>query len=218
MKQVNDMKTSTLLAFITVAASLTTPFCAAYGMDVKEGKANENNAQEVIQAAQAAADSIKVNAQLNGARVRISKLTKIIRKDPTDLLSRRQYVEALLQLGMANQAASEMQRLVRIGLRSPKDFCLLADAYRFSGRTATAMTNYQEALNINPSFSHAKAGLALCYVAAGAPRVGEKVCRDALAMIRNTEGRKELAATLKSIKDQELQGQNAQTFMQPTAM
>lgn len=144
-------------------------------------------------------------ADMTMAKVRVHKLVLVIKNRPSDLSMRRQLVLALLQAGFAERAASEMQLLVKCGLRSADDFCLLGDTYRFSGKLTSAISNYLEAINISPYHSHAKAGLAICYMSAGHAKIGEKVCKDALASIRDFSGRRELVSTLKTIKENEMQ-------------
>lgn len=175
------MRLMTALAIIAGSISLWTP----------AGSAQELGAPSGI--------------EMMAAKERAQKLVIVIRKKPSDLATRRQLVQALLQAGFAERAAVEMQGLVKCGLRSADDFCLLGDAYRFAGKVTSAISNYMEAINISPYHAHAKAGLAICYMSAGHAKTGEKVCKDALATIRDVNGRKELFNTLKTIKDNELQ-------------
>lgn len=175
------MRLMTALATIISAITIWTPNCAAQDME--------------------APSAIKMME----AKGRAQKLVLIIRKQPSDLAMRRQLVQALLQAGLAERAANEMQLLVKCGLRSADDFCLLGDAYRYAGKVTSAISNYMEAINISPCHAHAKAGLAICYMSAGHAKTGEKLCEDALALVRDLNGRKELFSTLKTIKETETQ-------------
>lgn len=139
-------------------------------------------------------------------------LSNEVRRDPCDLIARRSLVEALIQMGRSEQAAREMQILVRFGMRAPEDFCLLADAYRYAGKTSSAIQNYQESLNINPLYAHARAGMAICYMHAGFPKTGEKICKEALSMTIDREGRHELKETLKTIRTEQEAAAAAKTF------
>lgn len=174
------MKLMTALAIIASSISLCTP-CFAQEMNAPSG------------------------ADMTMAKKRVHKLVLVIKNRPSDLSMRRELVQALLQAGFAERAASEMQLLVKCGLRSADDFCLLGDTYRFSGRLPSAISNYLEAINIAPYHAHAKAGLAICYMSAGHAKIGEKVCKDALASIRDLNGRRELVSALKTIKETETQ-------------
>lgn len=176
------MKVLTTLATLISSISLLTPAYAAQDMQTTSG------------------------TEMMAARTRAQKLIIVIKKRPSDLAMRRQLVQALLQAGFAEKAAVEMQGLVKCGLRSADDFCLLGDAYRFAGKVTSAISNYMEAINISPYHAHAKAGLAICYMSAGYAKTGEKVCKDALASIRDINGRKELVNTLRTIHETEQQG------------
>lgn len=135
------------------------------------------------------------------ARTAVSILSEAIRRDPSDLNLRRCLVESLIECGLAERASREMQQLVRLGMRSAEDFCLLADAYRFAGKISSAVLNYHEALNISPSYAHARAGLALAYSAAGYGRTAEQVCKEGLSRVQDIQGRRELREALKSIRE-----------------
>lgn len=153
--------------------------------------------QPVLAASESSAKPL-VSAELNST---VASLSLQIRKNPSDLALRRQLVEALLRKGLSVKAAEQMQGLLKAGLRSTEDFCLLADCYRYAGKLSSAVLNYQEALNLAPDNVHAKSGLALCYMLAGNAGVGEKVCKEAMKNAQDTKSRNELSMTLKAIKD-----------------
>lgn len=190
------MKRAALLAIIISSASFCTPDCSASSL-AKEQAATQNSPSSVIFPVEQSRES----QEFLPAKRRVASLVRVIRKNPTDLLSRRQLVDALIKSGSAKQAALEMQGLIKVGLRSAEDFCLMGEAYKCSGNYPGAITYYQEALNLQPTMCHAKAGLALCYTAAGYPKTGAKVCMEALAVTHAAAERGELARTLQQIKD-----------------
>ncbi len=147
--------------------------------------------------------NLPTNMTQTEKRQSIDVLVQHIRQNPSDLQTRRRLVELLISAGYSNKAAVEMQGLVKAGLRSPEDFCLLGDAYRYAGKQTSAILNYQESLNINPLYARAKTGLAFCYMILGAPKIAEKLCIEAMLKSQERGARVELANALKTIKDSE---------------
>lgn len=139
--------------------------------------------------------------ELGQAKKDLQALSAAIRNNPSDLQRRRMLVETFLALGMSRRAADEMEGLVKAGLRKPEDFALLADTYRFSGRLTSAIQNYQEALSISPNFGHARAGMALAYMQAGAKKTAESICKKALLEASDLNAVHELRDAMKTIKE-----------------
>lgn len=131
----------------------------------------------------------------------ISNLEACIRKNPTDLQMRKQYVLELVKVGKARQASAEMDGLIRAGLRNSDDFRLLADCCRFSGEQSKAIRYYQESLSLNAADSHASAGMALSYLLAGQSQIALKVCKDALPHSVETQGRRDLLNAMSKINE-----------------
>jgi tetratricopeptide (TPR) repeat protein len=156
-----------------------------------------------------AAKSANAQMTIIAARKRVQQLSTLVRQSPSNLPVRRALVEALLQSGLANEAANQMQSLVKIGMRTAEDFCLLADAYRSSGQASSAIRNYQEALNIDPTSTTAHKGMALTYLIAGYPHIGEEVCRRALGTISRTAERRTLLNVLSQIRESEEQAKQS---------
>ena len=138
------------------------------------------------------------------AKAEAANLAVLIKRDPSNLKLRRYYCEKLLKAGLSSEAAQQMQAIVALGQRSPEDFCLLADTYRFSGNYCSAILNYQEALGIVPGYAQARAGMALCYMQAGCPKIAKKVCREGLSGTSNLTDRRVLISALKSAQEAEL--------------
>ena len=132
---------------------------------------------------------------------KLQVLEASIRKNPTDLQVRRYYVEVLVSAGRAKSAETEMEGLVRAGLRSANDFALMADVYRYNCEFNKAIHYYQEALNIVSDDAHAKSGLALTYMQAGAPKIAKKLCLEGLTVSKDVNGRRELVKALATIDD-----------------
>lgn len=154
-----------------------------------------------VSASYASEDQSNSGTNITAARAKAQAYANAVRRNPSDLRLRKELARNLLEAGLANRAAQQMQTAVKFGLRSADDFCLLADAYRFSGQVNSAISNYMEAVNIKPDHAHAKAGMALCYMSAGFAKTGERVCQQALTKVSEAEGKRELLATLKSIRD-----------------
>lgn len=138
---------------------------------------------------------------LSQSKKDVRLLCAAVCKNPSDLKLRRMLVESLLAAGMSKRAAEEMQGLVKAGLRRPEDYSLLADSYRYCGKYASAIQYYQEALSISPDFSHARSGMALAYMQAGAAKLAESICKKAIAEASDLASLNELRGTLATIRD-----------------
>lgn len=134
------------------------------------------------------------------SKAAVAILYKAVAQKPNDLQTRRCLVEALLKSGAAGRAAREMQQLVGAGLRSPQDFCLLGDAYRYSGHYSSALLNYQEALNVDPSLAGAWSGIAYTYYANGNNTLALKACRQGLARLADPASKATLLKAMETVQ------------------
>jgi Flp pilus assembly protein TadD len=131
----------------------------------------------------------------------IETLSAALRVDPNSVYARRYLAYALLQSGLAVQAATQFEAVGKLSPETSSDLALLGDAYFYSGQYHKALKSYHRALSMDAALDQARTGLVHTYVALGDTTHATSICHQALQQTKAASAHKQYVELLRDITE-----------------
>lgn len=132
----------------------------------------------------------------------IETLTAALKVDPNSVFARRYLAYALLQSGLAVQAATQFEVVSKLSPESnSSDLAFLGDAYFYAGQYQKALHSYNQALSKDAGLDQARTGLVHTYVALGDTSHATLICQQGLQQTRTASARTQYEELLRDITE-----------------